>query len=229
MRGLHMCVYMSSIMKNKLAMVAAIWLSPIYAQSQPLHGIALKGGLNAATLNSENGTADATAKYGFSGGLGGYLQWPLSKLFFLGGQSELLYTARGTVTNFEGMEVGTIRQHYFDVVVALRPGARLGPASVYLLLGGEWNILLSASRTANGATDDVTDDLNRSDLALLIGIGGALHLPQQKLGPFRLDTVFLEARHDRGLIEISSTGAKNRTTSLMLGLSFALRSKTASR
>jgi hypothetical protein len=69
--------------------------------------------------------------------------------------------------------------------------------------------------------EDITSDLRRIDVALLAGAGIALHLPLQELGPFQLGTVFLEARHDMGLIDTDPVngGFKNRTSSLMLGLS----------
>jgi hypothetical protein len=60
-------------------------------------------------------------------------------------------------------------------------------------------------------------------VALLAGAGIALHLPRRGLGPFHLGSVFLEARHDRGLIGTDTVGGfKNRSSSLLLGLSFVL-------
>jgi opacity protein-like surface antigen len=122
------------------------------------------------------------------------------------------------------MWVGKTRSHDIDLMVAARPGIRLGRVSLYLLLGGGLNVLLDASQVnSSGGGEDLNDDLRKYDLALLAGVGGALHLPR---GPARLGTVFLEARHDRGLLDTDLTngGFKNRTSSLMLGLSFALTS-----
>lgn len=147
---------------------------------------------------------------------------------------EALYTPRGADVVFEGEYLGTVRQHYLDVTIAIRPETRLGPAGVYLLLGGSWNLLLNAVQVteASGSMEnDITDVLARHDVALLVGVGVVFHLPAKKLGPFHLDTVFFEGRHDRGLIDIApdnEDSIKNRTTSLMLGLSFALGSKAAS-
>lgn len=191
------------------------------AEAQPEGLVAIKAGANAATWDFEN----RTNKYGFSGGLAGGLQWPIGR-FSLGGQVELLYIPRGADAVSDS---STWRQHYLDVAIEIRPEVRLGPVGGFLILGGSWGILLKATRYggASGVTDDITDLLNRNDVALLVGAGVALHLPSGGLGPFRFDTVFLEARHDRGLIDIEPSPedrAKNRTTSLMLGLSFALGS-----
>jgi hypothetical protein len=127
-----------------------------------------------------------------------------------------------------GEFLATFRQHYFETAIAFRPEARVGSVDVYLLLGGSWSILLNAnSVNARGMKRD--EGFRRHDVALLAGLGGALHLPPHRLGPFRLGTVFLEARYDRGLLDfIPDDGSrKNRTTSLMLGVSFALGSKAS--
>ena len=140
---------------------------------------------------------------------------------------DLLYTPRGSEAVFEGEYLGKTRQHYFDIAIAVRPEARIGPASVYLLLGGGLNILLSAHKEdASGMGVNITDALSRYDVALLGAAGVALQLPHRELGPLRLDTIFLEARHDRGLIETDDVNEdfKNRTTSLMVGLSLVLGS-----
>jgi hypothetical protein len=110
-------------------------------------------------------------------------------------------------------------------MVAARPQVRLGPASVYLLLGGGLNLLVSANKEgASGAEQDITDGLRRIDVALLGAAGVALHLPHRGAGSFRIGTVFLEARHDVGLVDTDAIadGYKNRTSSLMLGFSFVV-------
>ncbi|HEX7839957.1 MAG TPA: hypothetical protein VF469_20915, partial [Kofleriaceae bacterium] len=64
----------------------------------------------------------------------------------------------------------------------------------------------------------------RIDVALLGGAGVALQLPDHTVGPFHLGAVFLEARHDIGLFDTDAMvgGFRNRTSSLMLGLSLAV-------
>jgi hypothetical protein len=206
---------------KRVLIITSICLAPLYAKAEPELGIAFKGGPNAATLAHDF----RVNRYGFSGGLAGHLRWPLLERFSLAGQVELLYTPRGAEVVFEGVTQGKIRQHYFDVMFAARPEVQLNPVSIYLLLGGGINLLASANdENASGVPRDVTGDLHRIDVALLAGAGVALRLPRRELGPFRLGTVFLEARHDRGLIDIDTAnlGFKNRTSSVMLGLSLAV-------
>ena len=204
-----------------LMMAVALWPIPAPADAGPEMDLAFKGGINAATLDGDN----SVHREGVTGGLAGALQWPLVNRWSLAGQVELLYTPRGADVIFEGAYLGGFRQRYLDVAVAARPQVRLGPVSVYVLLGGSLSFLLSADReTPSGAKEDITDDLRRIDVALLAGAGGALYLPHRELGPLRLGTVFLEARHDHGLIEAiaGNESFKNRVTSVMLGVSFAL-------
>jgi len=126
---------------------------------------------------------------------------------------------------FGGAKQAESREYYFDLVAAARPGVQLGPVNGYLLLGGGVNFLLSANKeNVSGSKQDITGDLHRIDVALLGGLGVAFHLPHRDLRPFRLGTIFLEARHDIGLIDTDKAngGYKNRTSSLMLGLSFVV-------
>jgi hypothetical protein len=204
-----------------LFIIVFVWLAPLSSHADPELNFALEGGPNAATLAENN----RFNRYGFSGGFAGYLQWPLLDRFSLAGQVELLYTPRGAKAVSGGTYLGQVRQHYFDVMVATRPQVRLGPASVYLLLGGGLNLLVSAKKeNASGANQDITDGLRRIDVALLGDAGVALHLPRRVMGPFRLGSLFLEARHDVGLVDTDAIagGYKNRTSSLMLGLSFVV-------
>lgn len=205
----------------KKIIIIIIWLFPFSNHAEPELGVAFKGGPNTATLAENN----RFHRYGFSGGLAAYLQRPVFDLISLAGQMELLYTPRGARAIFEGEVLGRSRQHYIDLTIAARPEVRFGPASGYLLLGGGLNLLVSARKeNAFGASQDITGDLRRINMALLVGAGVALHLPRRGPDSFRLGTVFLEARHDRGLIDTDAVngGFKTRTSSLMLGLSFAL-------
>lgn len=200
--------------------VMLLWMAPP-AYAGPDVGIALKGGPNAARLSHDY----RVHRYGFSDGLAAHLQWSLTDRLSLGGQLDLLLTPRGTEIVYEGVLQGKLRMHYFDLVLAVRPEVRLGRVSAYLLLGGGLNLLRSANKESHlGVKQDITDGLRQHDVALLVGAGVALHLPRWGLGPVRLGTVFLEARHDHGLREIDpeTVGFKNRASSLMLGLSFAL-------
>jgi hypothetical protein len=212
---------------NRLALVAILLCLSHLSEAQPELSLSLKAGPNAAVWGREPDEHN----YGFCGGLAGGLRWPLGARFSLGAQVALLYMPRGTelFDRVTGEFGGTYRQHYSDIAATIYPEVRFGLIGVYLLLGGSWSILLNANAVDFlGRKRDV--DLRRHDVALLAGLGGALHLPSHRLGPFRLGTVFLEARYDRGLLDFApeeDLSLKNRTTSLMLGVSFALGSKAA--
>jgi hypothetical protein len=202
-------------------MSLCFWTLPLLANAEPHLGLGFKGGGNAAILAENN----RFNRYGLTGGFEGYLRNPLTEQLSLGGQVELLYTPRGAKAILDGEYLGQFRYHYIDVMAAVRPEVRLGSVSVYLLLGGGVNVLVNANKeNASGVPQDTTDGLHRIDVALLGAAGLVLHLPSQTMGPFRLGTVFLEARHDVGLIgtDLMIGGYKNRTSSLMLGLSFAV-------
>ena len=216
---------------SRLALIIILFCWPRLSEAQPELSLSLKAGPNAAV----SGREENEHRYGFSGGLAGDLRWPFGARFSLGAQMALLYVPRGTkvISPNTGEYLGTFRLHYFDIAVAFRPAARIGPTNLYLLLGGGWNLLLRATRESvntPGLKEDVTDAFSRHDLTLLVGAGVSVRLPSKKLGPFHLGTAFLEARYDRGLLDFiraDDSSAKNRATSLMLGVSFALGSKAA--
>jgi hypothetical protein len=207
-------------MKYTIIIIIAICEFTLIARAEPDLDLAVKGGPNAATQAEEL----RVNRYGFSGGASGQLRWRTTDRISLGAQLELLYTPRGASIEVQGQQVGKIRDHYIDLALSTRPELHLGSLSVYLLLGGGLNYLLSASRDDSvGSGQDITDGLHRIDLSVLGALGAALHLPGQKVGPLHLGTIFLEARHDIGLLDVGlSGGFKNRTSSVMLGLSFVV-------
>jgi hypothetical protein len=207
-------------MKYSLS-IAYICLITTSANANSELGIALQAGLDAATLDHDN----RDNRYGFSGGLAALLRGPVTSSLAIAGQIELLYTQRGARTVVDGAYLGRSRQHYLDAVLAGRPELRLGRASVYLVLGGGVSILMNAnSENASGATQDITGDLRRIDVELIGGAGVALTLPRSELGPFRLQGLFVEARYDLGLFDTdpANGGFKNRTSSVMLGVSLSV-------
>lgn len=217
-------------MTLKLLAGAALCLIPVSVQAQPEFGTAVKSGAIVSDVTRSQGArGDPRHRYGFSGGLAGNVLWAFNNRFSLGGELDLLYAQRGNDVFFEGERIARDRYHYLDVTLAARLETRVGAARVYALLGGGWSSLLKGNQTntMSGMDRDITEFLKRYDVALLVGVGVAIHLPRQRVGPFHLDTVFLEARHDRGLIntDVEDDANKNRSGSLMLGLSFALGSR----
>lgn len=208
--------------------ISALGLSSSPSWAQPSEAdIALKGGVNAATLTADN----RENRYGFSGGILGYIQWSFNDRISLGGQTELLYTPRGAEVVLDGMTQGQFREHYVDFMLAVRPEARFGAMGIYLLAGGGLNFLISANKDQGAGTEqDITEGLHRLDVALLGGAGVTFHLPSSNSGSLHLGTVFLEARHDIGLTKIffDSGVIENRTSSVMLGVSVAVGGSPAS-
>lgn len=207
-----------------------LFLAPVSVQGEPEVGMAFKSGVSISDLTRQPGAeGNPHHRYGYSGGLAGYAQWPLDRRFLLGGQLDLLYTQRGFDFFFEGARFARDRYHYLDITLVVRPEARFGVARIYALLGASWASLLKANGRSdnNGMVRDLTEFVRRYDVALVVGAGVALQIPYRELGPFRLDAIFLEARHDRGLIntDFENDANKNRSGSLMLGLSFALGSR----
>ncbi len=203
-----------------LLVSTALWL-PHQVRADPDLNVSLKGGVTMATLAHRH----RTDRHGLSGGLAGHLGRPLRGRFSLAGQVELLYVPRGADAFEYGNYLGRSRSHYVDVTIAARPEIRFAPMSIYLLLGGGLDLLVSANKeNYAGVWVSITDDLHRVDVALLAAAGVSLHLPRRALGPFRLGTIFVEARHDHGLLDTDAVngGFKNRSSSLMLGVSFAL-------
>jgi hypothetical protein len=203
------------------AIILILLLAPrrVHAQSGELN-FALKGGINAATLDHAN----RENRYGFTGGLSANFQLFTTDRRLLGGQIELLYTPRGANAVFDGVMEGRSRSHYIDLVLAGRPEARFGAISVYLLIGGGLDFLMSANKDdAAGPGQDITRDLRRIDISLLVGAGVAWRLSNKEFRLWHPRTVFVEARHDIGLFDtdLVNGGFKSRTSSLMLGLSFA--------
>jgi hypothetical protein len=202
--------------------ISALGLFSSSSWAQPSESdIALKGGVNVATLTQDN----RDNRYGFSGGILGHMQWSFNDRISLGGQAELLYTPRGAEAVFDGMTQGQFREHYVDFMLAVRPEVRFGAMGIYLLAGGGLNFLISANKDQGPGTEqDITEGLHRLDVALLGGAGVVYHLPSSDSGSLHLGTIFLEARHDIGLTNVflDTDGIKNRTSSVMLGVSLAL-------
>lgn len=215
-------------MRSCWSLVLAVSVAPLPADAEPELAVLGKGGLCAATFNRDN----RFHRYRATGGLGGYLEYSLSRVFSLGSEVSLLYTPRGARIEFDGESLGESRLGYVDLLFAARPTVRLGRGSAYLLLGGALSLLVNAQdEDQTGMSRDVADELHRVDVALLVGAGATLHLRPRAMGPLSLGSVFVEARHDHGLRDVDKLdlGFRNRTTSLMLGVGFVLASRSGAR
>jgi hypothetical protein len=211
-------------MKRIIIVILVVLLAPVPAHAGRYAGVSLKGGIAGAKYNKPH----RHNRYDTTGGVAGHVGWPLAGRFLLGGQLELLYTPRGTQVTFNGFLNGNSLYRYFDVAITARPEVRLGPGSLYLLLGASRNHLISADDWHVMGTHWVVTHLVRdTDVALRAGIGVVWPLPRQSLPPFHHLSVFLEASHDRGMIDfdIVDMGYRHRSSSFMAGLTFRLPSR----
>jgi hypothetical protein len=227
---LHLNSWITSQLQRKDSMKITIlsifaYLIPAPARAENTNtnetGILVKAGGNAATLAEDH----RYNIYGFTGGIAGYLQHAYGSQFSLGGQLELLYVPRGAKVMDGNDYLGQSRSNYADAMLSIRPNMRLGAISLYVLLGGGLSLLVNARKeNASGAEQDITAELHKIDVALLGGAGVAWHLANGTTSTFRMDAVILEARHDIGLLDtdLVNGGFKNRSSSLMLGLSFVV-------
>jgi hypothetical protein len=215
MQPIHSNVFVSTI---AILLVQGYGAGSISADTEA--DIALKGGLNSSIFAHENRESIS----GFSGGLEAHLEKPFVDHVSLGGQIELIYSQRGAEVVVGGQHLARSREHYMDLTAAVRPQLQFGPIHLYVVLGGGLDFLVHATTVdLSRVEQDVTDELHRFDIELLGAAGVAVALPRHTLGPLRLDTIFAEAREDVGLLKVDDdTGSKNRTTSVMLGLSFAV-------
>ena len=204
------------------------WLSlltmalPLAARADPASSLAFKAGPSAASQAADN----RASRYGLAGGIAGYIQRPFSETWAFGGQVDLLYVPRGAKVVFDGEVQSEFQERYLDLDFLARPEMRIGRFELYALLGGGLNLLLSASKEKQ----DISDQLHRVDIALVAGAGASLRFFGAELGSLRLGSMFLEGRYDHGLLDHSIDGGlKNRTFSLMFGLSFVLTSQETAR
>jgi hypothetical protein len=212
-------------MKKLILVVLAVSLGSAPAHADPYAGVSLKGGIAGAKFNRPH----RHNRYDTTGGAAGHLGWQLTGRFSLAGQLELLYTPRGTQVTFYYPPPSANSLHrYFDVAITARPEVRLGPGSLYLLLGASRNHLISADvwRATTGHSE-VTHLVRETDVALRAGIGAVWPLPRHTPSAFHRLSVFLEASHDRGMIDLDlyGLGVRNRTSSVMAGLTFRLTAR----
>jgi Outer membrane protein beta-barrel domain len=223
MRNLHL---KDNMRRRWIVAIALTWLMPLRGNAETAGEIGAIAGVNAATLDHQ----DRESRLGFSGGIFGGMQHAFDERWGFGERLELLYTPRGADTASGGVALGQLREHYVDLALALHPELRFGALSAYAVLGGSLDILLSANKhSTGGPTEYITGDVSRVDVAILTGIGVAWRLGGRGAGTLQPGAISLEVRHDIGLLELDpvNDGFKNRTTSVMLGVSFLLGGRAA--
>ena len=188
----------------------------------------IQGGVDGAKFNQDY----RTNKYGLLAGVGGHIGKPLSERLLLGGQLELSYVQRGTKAVVNDVLQSNIRLHYLDATLLARPTVRFDQVGAYALLGAGICVLMSANdKNENGMSQDIIDSLHRIDASLVMGAGMMFRPVAKSQGPLRIDSFFVEARYELGLVDVDTAdlGFKNRTLALLLGVAFALSSSDEGR
>ena len=173
--------------------------------------LGIKAGLNLSQLYVDQPNAeDENMKLGLNVGVFGKI--PISS--FLAVQPEVLYSNAGSkityggsnLENALGIEPGEVRfnLNYVQVPVAL--AVNVGPLNIHA--GPYLSYLFSANvkdlESANLNTTDIvdldTDDFNRVDYGVLLGVG------------FDVQGVTIGARYNYGLREVGNSGIAGRLT-----------------
>ena len=178
-------------MKMILSVALATILFTATATAQNVN-IGIKGGLNIANLNDDNGTK-YDSKLGFNVGLLGHIH--LAPQLAL--QPEIMYSLQGakyTVSNVEtNINLGYINiplnvQYMFDNGFRLQAGPQVG-------------FLMNAKAETNNVKTDIKDNLKTVDFGVTAGLG-YVH-PASGFG--------VDARYNLGLSDISESDASKLT------------------
>ncbi|MFT6867325.1 MAG: hypothetical protein ACJA08_002167 [Cyclobacteriaceae bacterium] len=185
---------------KRLTIITAILMASSLAFGQAKVELGLKGGLNLASLSTNQSTYDFSNKTGYH--FGGYA---LIKVLTFGIQPEILYSTRGSELDVQGV-AGTFAQDYtyVDIPVMFK---LYTVAGLNIQAGPQFGMLLSTSGKNPDGTKLSKSDFEDSDLSAAFGLGWD--------APFGLN---LTARYVLGLTDVSIVNSnKNRTFQLSVG------------
>jgi hypothetical protein len=213
-----------SLMKKILFISLVMLLTVSVAFSQ----FGLRGGINLGTIGGDDKTQngiDPTSKVGLAGGI----TYHIGLIAGLSIQPEVLYVQKGAI--YEGSagyggysysEKHTVTGDCIDIPVLARFNLPMLVISPYIEGGVAYSILLSAKEKAeittnipgqtSGTTEtDIKDQLSKSDLSLIVGVG--------------VEVLMLEinARYIMGMTKLDKDGlykAYNRGIMLTAGVRF---------
>jgi opacity protein-like surface antigen len=191
-------------------------LAPAYAEERQSKDMVLRiggflggGGVDwvGKDANGSRPDIEQVARPGFYAGL--MVPLDLSRLlaldiepFHLAVQPELVYATKGSRLEREGEYRGaSTNLAYLQAGLLIKAEyATRGRAAPYLVLGPELGFLLSAKfENGLGDTIDISDNLDSTDLGLILGVGALYALP-----PW--GALGLELRADLGLVSIDGQG-----------------------
>jgi len=192
---------------KKLVLASMMVLVATVGFSQAKVELGLKGGVNLASINTDDPLASYDSRTGYHGGL-----YAIVKVANFGVQPELLYSVRGSEVNFSAVS-SSLKQDfvYMDIPVMFK---LYTVAGLNIQAGPQFGMLMSV----NGTTYDPVkktevklskDSYKDADVSAALGVGWD--------APFGLN---LTARYVLGFSDINDgngSEAKNRTFQVAAG------------
>ncbi len=185
---------------KRITIIAAFLFASSFAFGQAKVELGLKGGLNLASLSTDQSGVDFNNKTGYH--FGGY---GLIKILSFGIQPEILYSTRGSELKVQNV-AGTLSQDYsyVDIPIMFK---LYTVAGLNVQAGPQFGMLLSTSGKNADGSKLSKSDFEDSDLSAAFGLGWD--------APFGLN---LTARYVLGLTDVSIVNSnKNRTFQLSVG------------
>jgi hypothetical protein len=170
-------------MKKLGLMGAFLLLSVVGAFAQT--SIGFKGGINSATIGGN--AKNVKPKVGVH--VGAFVSAPISSRFAL--QPEVLYSQQGYLSGDK-----TYNYQYLNIPLIFK-GTITG--GLHAQVGPQFGMLLKATREEGKVTQDISEDLNRYDGAIALGLGYDVSMLQ------------VSARYNLGLSDTRNAAIKGET------------------
>jgi hypothetical protein len=157
-----------------------------YSLAQTEFAIGLKAGPNFANLNT-----DATLGENYDARTGFHLgAFALIKGSKVGFQPEIIFSQQGSKVKYSGTPDIKTNFSYMNIPLILKLYTIAG---INLQVGPQIGLLTSAKQELPSGTEDIKDDLKKTDVSLALGVGWDL--------PFGLT---IDGRYNLGLSDINS-------------------------
>ncbi|WP_276372070.1 porin family protein [Chryseolinea sp. H1M3-3] len=161
----------------------------LYSFGQTQFAIGIKGGPNFANINT-----DASAGENYNARTGFHLgAFALIKGERVGFQPEVLFSQQGSKLKYSGNPDIKTNFSYMNIPLILKLYTIAG---INLQVGPQIGFLTSAKQELPTGTQDIKDDLKKTDISLALGVGWDL--------PFGLT---IDGRYNWGLSDINSGAA----------------------
>lgn len=160
-------------------------------QAESSFPFGVKGGINWATWDWGN-EYDVEGNTTYSGWqLGAFVEWDFD--WILSVELDLLYSMRGTKIS-QVRDEAKFNTAYFDVPLLLKYTFDLEYSRPYFVLGPSFNFLMSADYVAGSDTEDIQNDLEPMEFAMVVGFG------------IHMKSVLLEGRYNMAMTDVNKDG-----------------------